>query len=198
MSASPLSRSAGPLALIAGLVIVVADLVLWSTIDFDNLVGTSTNPQYQAAGVAYMVGFLLLLLALVALHGRQSATAAAFGGFAFALAAIGTFMLGGDLWFETFAVPWLADHLPEIYDQPKDGLLVAGALASYALFAIGWALFGIASYRAGVYPRLLCAALVIAGLVGFNALAPPNGVPIGLVIAALGLWTMRQPQTSPA
>ena len=197
-TAAPLARSAGPLALVAGLVLVVSDLVTWSTIDAADKVGTSLDPIYQLSGVAYMIGFVLLALALVALHGRQSAKAGAFGGFAFACALTGTFLLGGDLWFETFVVPWTAAHLPEIYEAPKDGLLVVGALASYLSFAVGWALFGIASFRAGVFPRLLCVALAIAGLLGFHALVPPYGVPIGLVVAGLGLWVMRQPQTSAA
>ncbi len=58
--------------------------------------------------------------------------------------------------------------------------IVIGAVSSYLLFAIGWALFGISSLRAGVFPRAICVAIVIGGLLGFQSLLPPFGIPLGL------------------
>jgi hypothetical protein len=33
---------------------------------------------------------------------------------------------------------------------------------------------------------------VIGGVAGFNALLAPFGIPLGLAVAALGIWAMRQ------
>ena len=57
--------------------------------------------------------------------------------------------------------------------------------------AIGWALYGIASYRARVFPRALSVALVIGGLLAFNALLAPFGIALGLAVGAVGIWVVR-------
>jgi len=66
-------------------------------------------------------------------------------------------------------------------------LLGLGAISSYLLFAIGWVAFGIAAFRARV-PKAVSAGIVIGGVVGFNALLSPFGVPLALAVAALGMW----------
>jgi hypothetical protein len=99
---------------------------------------------------------------------------------------VGTMLLGGDLWFETFAIPWLADEAPAALDTDPTMVLAIGAIASYLSFAIGWALFGIASLRAHAFPKAIRAAIVVGGLLGFQALLAPFGIPIPLAIASAG------------
>ena len=72
--------------------------------------------------------------------------------------------------------------------QPADGRLVV----SVVLFSLGWILFGLASLRARVFPRALSVAVVIGGLIGFQAAMPPWGVALGLAVAAVGVWLIRQ------
>ena len=57
----------------------------------------------------------------------------------------------------------------------------------------GLALFGIASFRAGVYPRILCVAVMIGGLVSFGAGLPPYGIPLGLAVpqSGCGVWPIQ-------
>ena len=196
-SASPplYARHAGPLALAAGALIVVAQLVMLP-FDPNDHVATSQSPVFQAGGVAYLVGFVTLLFALLGAHGWQAHKAGRLGAVATTTAVVGTMLLGGDLWFETFAIPWLADgSSPEVLDSDPSILLGIGAVASYLLFAIGWALVGIASLRARVFPRTIAAAVVVGGLVGFNALLSPFGIPLGIAVAALGLWMIRTRNT---
>ncbi len=188
---SALSRLAGPLALSAGLLVVVAELVMWPVVDRGDRVGTTLNLTYQVSNVAYFLAFCLLLVALVAVYDWQAHKAGRLGVVGLVAAMVGTMFLGGDLWFETFYVTYLADVAPAMLDATPSGLLVIGAVTSYLLFAIGWALFGIACLRAGVFPRLICVAIVIGGLVGYNALLPPFGVPLGLAMAWLGVWMIR-------
>jgi len=187
---SPLTRLAGPMALAAGILIVAAQLLM---LPFDpkDHVATSTDPQFQIAGGIYMLGFVALMIAAVGAYGWGFHKAGKLGLVGVLGAIVGTMMLGGDLWFETFAVPWLADEAPAALDTDPTMVLAIGAIASYLSFAIGWALFGIASYRARVFPRTISAAIVVGGLIGFSALLAPMGVPIGLAVASLGIWMIR-------
>jgi hypothetical protein len=188
---SPLSRLAGPLALAAGVLIVVAQLVMLP-FDPNDHVATSTDPVFQVGGVVYMVGFCVLMLALVGAYGWGLHKAPGrIGPIAIITAIVGTMLLGGDLWFETFAVPWLADEAPAVLEADPTNLIAIGAVSSYLLFAVGWALFGIANYRARVFPTAICVAIVIGGLIGFRALLSPTGIPLGLAVAWLGVWMMR-------
>ena len=65
---------------------------------------------------------------------------------------IGTVFMTGDWWYEAFAVPWLATVAPVVFETGAGGRLLVGGLASFALFSIGWAIFGAVSVRA-LLPR---------------------------------------------
>jgi hypothetical protein len=195
MPESPLSRLAGPFGLAAGVLIVAAQVVM---LPFDpkDHVDTSTAPAFQIGGVVYLAGFVALLLFAVASHGWHEARSGTLGVVATVAALIGTFMLGGDLWFETFAVPWLADRAPGALSTEPTTLLALGAIASYSLFAIGWLLYGVAAFRARVFPRWIAVMIAVSGVLGFNALLAPWAVPLGLSVLSLGVWMVRpQPST---
>lgn len=51
--------------------------------------------------------------------------------------------------------------------------------------------FGITGWRSGMFPWWLGVAFVVAGFLGYNAGLPPYGIPVGLVMAALGWWIIR-------
>jgi Domain of unknown function (DUF4386) len=195
MSDSLLARVAGPLALAAGVLIIVAQLVMLP-FDPDDHVATSTDPVFQIGGVVYMIGFCCLLLAAIGVYGWGLKRAGRLGSVATVTAIVGTMLLGGDLWFETFAVPWLADEAPASLDTDPTTLLAIGAIASYLSFAIGWLLVGVASYRARVFPTPICIAIGIGGIVGFSALLSPFAIPLALALAWLGVWMIRSETVS--
>jgi hypothetical protein len=204
MSESPLSRYAGPIAVIAGGLFAMAAVGLFLVMDRSDLLAMMTDPVFIVFNAAYAITFPLLLIALVALYWRQAGEAGLFGAVAFCIAATGTMALAGDMWFEGFAVPSLAQVTPEILGPPaSNSLLMAAWLVSVVLFSLGWILFGIASLRARVFPRALSLAIAVAGLIGFQAAMPPWGVALGLAVAAVGVWLIRhdrmvrQLQTSP-
>ncbi len=116
--------------------------------------------------------------------------AGVFGAVGFLAALIGTLFLAGDLWFEAFAVPWLGDVAPAALHLPG-GVLVIGAFTGYVLFAVGWALFGIASLRARVFPMPISITIIVGGLIGFQAAVPPFAIPLALAIGSLGVWMIR-------
>ena len=161
-------------------------------------VATSTSPVFQLGGVFYLAGFVALLLFAVASHGWHEARSGRLGVVATITAIVGTMALGGDLWFETFAVPWLADEVPNAFDTDPTIVLALGAIGSYLLFAFGWILYGVASFRARVFPVAISVAIVIGGALGFNSLLSPWGVPLGLAVGALGIWMIRTKRANDA
>lgn len=99
--------------------------------------------------------------------------------------------MAGNMWFDGFAGPWITEVAPEAIHIGGSGMLVIGGFSSYVLFALGWMVFGVAGWRAPMFPVWLGAAFVVAGVVGYNAGLPPYGIPIGLAMAAPGWWITR-------
>ena len=133
MTQSTRSRLAGSLALTTGVLMVIAQLVMWP-FDTDDHVATTQNVVFQLAGVLYFISFCLLLLSAITSYRWEAREAGRLGVVGVTVALIGTMALGGDLWFETFAVPWLADTVPMAFDTQPTALLAIGAISSYLLF----------------------------------------------------------------
>ena len=167
MTPLPLTRIAGPLALGTAVVLLVQQLVMASFIDRTQIEATMANPLYVASAVLYFIAFCGLLATLVAVYSVEAREAGVFGAIGFLAALIGTLFLAGDLWFEAFAVPWLGDVAPAALHL-AGGVLVIGAFTGYILFAVGWALFGIASLRARVFPTPISIAIIVGGLDRFS------------------------------
>lgn len=197
MARSTLSRLAGPFALVAGGLFITAQVLLFATLEPADKLATVQKPLFAVAQISFFFGFCMLLLTLFAAYEWQADKAGTFGVLAFCAAVIGTMFLAGDLWFDTFAGPWIITAAPDVANAPT-GSVVAGGFASYALFAIGWVLFGLASFRARVLPRLISVAIMVGGAVGFLALLPPFGIPLGLAMIALGAWMIRAPAPTTA
>jgi hypothetical protein len=193
MSPSPLYRLAGPLTLAAGALFTATQFVALARVapldraDPRWRAALLADPVYLANGVAYFGAFCLLLIALVAVYERAVRRAGALAVIGVCAALVGTANLGGNFWFEGFVSPWLAAVAPDALNAQPSGLLVVGALASYALFSLGWIVFGLAGLRARAFPMAIGFALAAGGLLGFNA-SPPFGVPLGLALAWLGVW----------
>ena len=195
MTQSPLARLAGPIALIAGVLICVAQFGMVTTMDGDDRRAALSNPLFVSSMATFFVALATLLLALVATYEAQARRAGTLGLVAFSTAFAGTILLAGNHWFDTFAGPWIADSAPQLLTGPVDHpVLTTAALASYALFALGWVLYGIASMRARVYPAAASIGIVVGGALGFLALSAPFGIPLGVAVGALGAWiTWRVP-----
>jgi hypothetical protein len=192
MSESALSRYAGPIVLIVGAYLAVIHLVLeFVFIRFSDLAVMLADPTFRVVNLAYAAAFSGLAIAACAAYDRQAREAGMFGLVALCAAIIGTVNLGANMWFEGFAVPWLAGEVPQILTAEKTLFWQVGYYSSYLLFAIGWVLFGLASLRARVFPRLISLAIVAGGIIGFLAARPPYGVALGLALLSLGIWMVR-------
>ena len=191
MSDSPLFRLAGPIAIGTGGLVAAVHVGMQLVFDRADPIASVFDPAFRVLCIAYAGTFSLLLIALVAVYGRQARAAGTFGALGLCAAIIGTMNLGADMWYEAFGAPWFVDVAPQLWIAEKAPIWVAGYLSSYLLFAFGWALFGLSCLRARVFPAAYSLGIVLGGLIGFWAAMPPIGVPLGLALVALGLWLVR-------
>jgi hypothetical protein len=112
----------------------------------------------------WLIGTLLLLVAVVGLHARQSEAAGALGLVGFLAALIGTGLLVGFMWANAFIPPALAVEAPAVLDNEPTGSLAFGFILSTTVSGLGWALFGVAMLRTRVYPRVAAILLIIGAL----------------------------------
>lgn len=184
-----LASLAGPSLVLSGLLIVVTQLVVWP-LRAGPLLDAVASPVYAVAMTGYLAGIWILLIGVFAVHSRQAPQAGRFGLVALVAAAVGIAQMAGNLWFDTFVVPWLARQIPAALEVPRDGTLVVGALSSYLMLSIGWILFGVACLRARVIPIPLSVCLIAVGPLAFF-FVPPYSVAFGGVVLALGVWLVR-------
>jgi hypothetical protein len=117
------------------------------------------------------------------------------GTIAFLVAITGSVMVSGIDWSSAFMAPWLSEiTAPGVLDAEPSGVFIAGILITFALFSVGYFLFGLASLRAGMLPRGASVLLMI-GAVLFLVMAflelGFEGVVLGTAIAWFGyaLWS---------
>jgi hypothetical protein len=196
MSMSPLARAAGPIAILAGSLVLLTRLVIMLTLpgDLAALKIAVLEPAYAFNSVASIVAFAALVLAVVAVYEWEARAAGWFGVVGVGAAVIGTVFMAGDWWYEAFAVPWMADVAPVAFETGAAGRLLVGGLLSFTLFSLGWVLFGAASIRARVFPRVLSIGILVAGVLASIPVAGAylyGSVAFGLVIVVLGAWLTR-------
>jgi hypothetical protein len=190
-----LSRYAAPIAVVAGVLVIATRLVIMLTTptELGQLKAYVLTATHAINGVASLVAFALLIVALVAAYGREPRPAGVFGAIAVGAAIVGTVFMAGDWWYEAFAVPRMAEVASSAMDAFVGGRLLVGGLASFALLGIGWVLFGVASLRAHVYPAGISIAILVGGIlsgVPIGMVYLSGGVILGLAFVWLGAWMM--------
>jgi hypothetical protein len=142
-----------------------------------------------------IIATYLALLGLIGLYARQAEESGRFGLVAFVIASFGTVMSVGFNWGGGFIVPALTSAAPEFLDQVAEappGIVAAGFISTFALFALGWLLFGIASLRAKIFPTFPLWLLMIAAILGLVSRIAGLGIPgvlFGVALAWLG-WNL--------
>ena len=194
---SPLASHAGPIAVVAGLAFAAVDV--WRLLAADRSlerIEMMRQTPFVLSNAFYFVVFVGLTLALVAVYLRYANTAGTLGAVGFCAVLIGTMNMAGNMWFDGFAGPWIAETAPDAIRAGGSGMLAVGGLSSYVLFALGWMIFGLTGWRARMFPAWAGAAFVVAGVLGYSAGLPPYGIPIGVAMAALGWWITRNARRS--
>jgi hypothetical protein len=189
---SPLASAAGPIALVAGLAFAAVDVARLLATDrsLDRIEMMRQTP-FVVTNALYWAVFIGLVLALVSVYFRSAGRTGGLGAVGFCFALVGTLDMAGNMWFDGFAGPWIADVAPGAILAGGSGILAVGGLSSYVLFALGWIVFGIAGWRTRMFPAWAGIAFIVAGVLGYNAGLPPYGIPIGLTMATLGWWILR-------
>lgn len=187
-SFDPLARMAGPMSLAAAVAIAAHQLIsaLGRPARAD-LAEVVRGPLHAANYGIGLAGFLLLLLALTGLYLRYWEAMGALGLIGYLIAFAGTALTAGDWWFESFAVPWIAEVGPEVFDNRPAGRLLIGAAITFYSFTVGWVLFAVAGWRARAF-SLPAAALLIVGAIAGLLGGPLFQLPLALGVAWIGVW----------
>ena len=179
-------RQAGVASLAAAVLILgsqISQLVIPMVLTESFWIATQTLRM----GLA-LAAMFALLVAIAALYSSGVAGVGRLGLVAYLVASLGTVLIAGNWWYEAFIGPVLRVEAPDlIATAPSGSILVAAAITS-GTFAIGWALFGIASLQANVLPRRSSMLLTVAGVIGILALISPFQIPLALVVGLVGLW----------
>jgi hypothetical protein len=181
LSYSGLIRWGGLVAMIAGVLLLTAELLellpVFDDLPFSELALTRI---FAFQLTLYLVGLILLALGLVGLYAHQSEAAGPVGLVGFLAAFVGTVFFTGFFWANLFVAPDLAIGAPEFLDQ---GGRFPGFRLSLVIYAVGWILFGLASLKAGGYPRIPVTVLIVGAALDLF------GAPLsGLVIDAAFIW----------
>ncbi len=190
-------------AMVSGLALVASMLIEWLVVPYERLGHTEAyfTGAYAVSSGLRLLSIVLLLWALVGIYGPQSRAAGTSGLWAFVVVFLGTSLIAANVWAEVFVYPTLAQVAPNEWSGPITDVspyLSAGLTVSFPLFGIGLILFGVATFRAGVYPRW-AAVLLIVGIPVTMFLDPTAGtfqesigqILWGSAVAAVGWHATR-------
>ena len=187
MPSVSLVRVGGLAAILAGVLLIMGELLnLFIDFEIDPVEGAISATSIVQS-VAFLLGVALLLVGLVGLYTRLAqATGRLLGLVGFLLALVGTGMVMGVVWDQTFTVPALAQAAPTLLENGPPALVNFGFMFSFVLFGLGWLLFGVEAYRARVYPRIAVILLMVGAVLLILPL-PFVGLVFAVAVAWLGL-----------
>jgi hypothetical protein len=158
---------------------------------------------------------VLFVVGITGLYARQAEKAGLLGLVAFLVLATSWTLQSAFVFIEAFLLPPLAATAPQFVDAAvgisysHTGGVNLGALPMlYSLvgicYMLGGLLFGIATFRAGILPRIPAALLAIAATLTPLAAMLPHAqqrlaaIPVALALAWLGyaLWSERRTQST--
>ena len=195
MSLQVLSRLVGPVSVVAATLIIVSQTV---NLGLGLALGaqSANSPVHSLKYGLALFAMYALLLALTGLYLRQANAAGKLGLAGYLIAFLGTLLIAGDWWFESFIAPQIAAVAPEVMSGAITGSMAVGAAATFGLFAAGWTVFGIATFRANVFPRPAAGLLIFGGLVGILAGSTPYQLPLAIAVGWIGVSLMGTQQGS--
>ena len=189
MNVSGMIRRGGLAAVAGAALFLIADA--WTLVE-EYIIGGPERLSEQAmttswtfVSVMFLARGILLMIGLVALYARQAEAAGVLGLVGFLLTFVLMAMIVGAMWTFTFVAPSAAIEAPAFLDNENpSGPLMVGFMLSFMIFPLGWLLFGIATFRARVFPKLAGGLLAVGALVAF---APLPAATLLLDIAVIWL-----------
>lgn len=203
MSKGRLIRWSGLAGVASGLLAILTEVVLWAAFSDQPIRDAATSGTWIAMVMLSFLGGYCGLLALIGLYARQSGQTGRLGLIGFLVASLGMAFTIGYVWTGAFVIPTLAGVAPESLEAvaaAPSGTFVLGSLSAFLLFAVGWALVGIASVRAGVVPPAAAWLLVFGAILNLAlslAALPLTGVVFGAALIWLGWWLWSEKDEAP-
>ncbi len=151
------------------------------------------SARFTVATATALAALVLMALGLVGLHRRQEGALGRFGTVAFAVALVGTVLAAGAAWTQVFTLPFLADRAPVALEVETSGPQLAGFFSSFALLSVGWAMYAIATRRAGVLSRR-GAGVMLAGAALAMLPAPTAARLLVLTVGVALVSRAREPR----
>lgn len=210
MTASTPMQLAGVSAILAGLCFIVIGMFHQENVPASVTTATWVNVHIAATALGF-----LGVLGMAGLYARQAEKAGWLGLVGFVLFTVWMTLICGFSFVEAFILPYLANESPKfvagvlgmftsIPSEVDLGVLPMLWNSTGLLIILGPALFGIATFRAGVLPRWAGALLALGAVfVPVSAIIPSEYqpefimIPIGLAFAWLGyaLFSERRAKT---
>jgi hypothetical protein len=213
ITAPNLIRLGGFSALLAGICYILVGIFHPA-----NVPAAVTTTQWELVHVAACATTFFGMLGLAAVYARQAVKAGWLGLIGYVLLSLWLVLVMGFSFVEAFVLPQVAAASPSfvvawmgMFNGPA-GAFDIGALPTVwtitaPLLIFGGLLFGVATIRARILPRLaggllaLSTVLAPVAVLVPNAAQPKAAIPMGIALAWLGLavWTERRAAvTAPA
>lgn len=171
----------------AGGLLVVGELLHLPFVS-DEMGVAATEPLYQAGSVVFLVGAVLLILGLGAIHAVHEDSFGRFGRAATLLAYVFAVLLAGAAWVTTFVEPTLALEVPELLaEESLAGPVMVGFGLTFVGASLAFLLLAAAAFRAGVVSKAASVLVMLGALYGLLPFAVGVGIVIGLGFAWWGL-----------
>jgi hypothetical protein len=155
-----------------------------------SLSGVASTNVFFIQSLLTLFGGALLLGGLVGLYARQSEDAGKLGTIGFLFAFVGTVLITGDFYANTFVTPLVDLGHPELLDSPYGGVLRFWLPLEFGFLTLAWILLGVATLRARVYPRGASWLLLVGAVVALLPL-PYVNIIFDAAVAWLGIALMK-------
>jgi len=204
-----LMRLAGLSALLAGVCYVLVGIFHPA-----NVPASVTTTRWQAVHIIACAMSVFGVLGMAGLYAKQAVRTGWLGLLGYVLLSAWFVLIMGFSFVEAFVLPHVASAVPGfvqawmgMFNGPS-GAFDLGALPTIwtltaPVYILGGLTFGIATFRAGIFPRWAGALLAVstaltpvAALLP-NASQPKTAIPMGIALVWLGFALWSQPRTEP-
>ncbi|SFS42549.1 hypothetical protein [Marininema halotolerans] len=184
-----LKRSAGAWLLSAGLFLLLAQAILYVAMDTSSIASTVQSPFNVYYNMLNLFGYISLL---VGLQGWALQSRFGVGKFAMVrwlITMVGTLLVFGDVWFESFAVPSTVKTAPELLNVKPGVTLITGMLITALFFSLGWLMIALHAIIKKGLPLWCGILLAVGSLCSFFPLIALHIVPFAISIVIIG-WKL--------
>ncbi|MGE3272019.1 MAG: hypothetical protein AB7P40_24915, partial [Chloroflexota bacterium] len=190
VTAPTLIRWSGMIAIVAAVSVLIAEGIARSLglMSMAEMAVTPLSAGWVPLNLLELFGLILMLVAFVGLYASQAEAIGRFGFASFLVAFLGTCLLTGSAWTNTFTPPAIARHAPALLTMhPPPAPLGTAFVATAEVFGLGQILFGIALFLARQVPRGGAILLIAGGVLTRVTPMLPVYLPLEVIATSAGL-----------